>query len=89
MADTMARSRGANGEVLREIERMEQSVGKRMYRGILKTVARVWNPKEIQDKAIQEKSPGAHASGANEDCDEPKLRETRRVWEPSLRFSDL
>ena len=46
---------GANGDVLREIERMERVVGKRMYRGLLKTVARVWNPKEIQDKAIQEK----------------------------------
>ena len=46
---------GANGDVLREIERMERLVGKRMYRGLLKTIARVWNPKEIQDKAIQEK----------------------------------
>ena len=45
----------ANAEVLREIEQMEQVVGKRMYRGVLKTVARVWNPKDIQDKAIQEK----------------------------------
>jgi hypothetical protein len=26
-----------------------------MYRGLLKTVARVWNPKDIQDQAIQEK----------------------------------
>ena len=42
-------------DVLRQIESMEQAVGKRMYRGILKSVARVWNPKEIQDKAIQEK----------------------------------
>jgi hypothetical protein len=44
---------GANGDVLREIEQMEQVVGKRMYRGLLKDVARVWNPKEIQDQAIQ------------------------------------
>ena len=42
-------------KVLREIEGMEKVVGKRMYRGILKSVARVWNPKDIQDKAIQEK----------------------------------
>ena len=28
-------------------------VGKRMYRGLLKTVARVWNPKDIQDPVIQ------------------------------------
>ena len=41
--------------LLREIEQMEQVLGKRMYRGVLKIVARVWNPKDIQDKAIQEK----------------------------------
>jgi hypothetical protein len=41
--------------VLHEIGQMEQLVGKRMYRGLLKTVARVWNPKDIQDQAIQEK----------------------------------
>jgi Rad52/22 family double-strand break repair protein len=41
--------------LLREIEQMEQAIGKRMYRGLLKTVARVWNPKDIQDQAIQEK----------------------------------
>jgi hypothetical protein len=46
---------GANGDVLREIEQMERVVGKRMYRGLLKTVARVWSPKEIQDQAIREK----------------------------------
>ncbi len=44
-----------NGDVLREIEGMEKIVGKRMYRGILKSVARVWNPKDIQEAAIQEK----------------------------------
>jgi len=44
-----------NGDVLREIERMESVVGKRMYRGILKSVARVWNPRDIQDPAIQKK----------------------------------
>jgi len=46
---------GANGDVLRKIEQMERVVGKRMYRGLLKTVARVWNPKDIQDPAIQQK----------------------------------
>jgi hypothetical protein len=34
---------------------MERVVGRRMFRGLLKSVARVWSPKEIQDKAIQEK----------------------------------
>ena len=41
--------------ILHEIEQREQVVGKRMYRGLLKSVARVWNPKDIQDPAIQEK----------------------------------
>jgi hypothetical protein len=41
--------------VIREIERMEQVVGKRMYRGLLKTLARVWNPKDIRDPAIRQK----------------------------------
>jgi len=44
-----------DGEVLRGIEGMERTVGKRMYRGVLKSVAKVWNPKDIQEKAIQEK----------------------------------
>jgi hypothetical protein len=34
---------------------MERALGKRMYRGLLKSVARVWNPKDIQDLAIQQK----------------------------------
>ncbi|MBZ5658106.1 MAG: hypothetical protein LAO56_22825 [Acidobacteriia bacterium] len=41
--------------LVREIEQMERSVGKRMYRALLKTVARVWNPKDIQDPATQQK----------------------------------
>jgi len=45
----------SNPDRVREIEQMESVVGKRMYRGILKTVARVWNPKDIQEPAIQEK----------------------------------
>jgi len=34
---------------------MEKRVGKRMYRGLLKTIARVWNPKDIRDSTIQQK----------------------------------
>ncbi|MBZ5573321.1 MAG: hypothetical protein LAO09_15740 [Acidobacteriia bacterium] len=48
-------SGAVRGDVLDKIEGMEKTVGKRMYRGILKSVAKVWNPKDIQDKAIQEK----------------------------------
>ena len=43
------------GSLVREIEQMERALGKRMYRGLLKTLARVWNPKDIQDPAIQQK----------------------------------
>ena len=47
---------GVNGaSFVREIEQMEQSLGKRLYRGLLKAVARVWNPKDIQDPAVQQK----------------------------------
>jgi len=42
-----------DGDVVREIERMENVVGKCMYRGLLKSAARVWNPRDIQDPAIQ------------------------------------
>jgi hypothetical protein len=41
--------------LVREIEQMEQALGKRMYRGLLKTLARVWHPKDIQDPAIEER----------------------------------
>jgi hypothetical protein len=42
-------------EIVQEIEQMEQVVGRRMYRGLLKSVARVWNPKDIQDATIKQK----------------------------------
>ena len=44
-----------NGAVISAIEQMEKALGKRMYRGLLKSVARVWNPRDIQDPAIQQK----------------------------------
>ena len=50
-------------KVLREIEGMEKVIGKRMYRGILKSVARVWNPKDDSGQSNPRKSPGAHAGG--------------------------
>lgn len=43
------------GSFVPDIEQMEQRLGKRMYRGLLKTIARVWNPSDIQDPAIQQK----------------------------------
>jgi len=41
--------------MLRQIEGMEEILGKRMYRGLLKTIARVWNPKDIRDYAMQQR----------------------------------
>jgi len=41
--------------IVQEIEQMEQLVGKRMYRGLLKSVARAWNPIDVQDPEIQQK----------------------------------
>ena len=49
------RPKGARDQGVREIEQMEQALGKRMYRGLLKTLARVWNPKDIHDPAIRQK----------------------------------
>jgi len=34
------------------IEAMAERVGRRMYRGLLKHIARVWNPRDIQDTAL-------------------------------------
>jgi hypothetical protein len=45
----------ASDDFLREIEGLERVLGKRMYRGLLKSVARVWNPRDIQDQTIQKK----------------------------------
>jgi hypothetical protein len=54
--DGHRKSASAQGaSLVREIEQMEKALGKRMYRGLLKTLARVWNPKDIQEPAIQQK----------------------------------
>jgi len=48
---------GANGygkSLVPEIEAMEKSIGKRMYRGLLKKVAKAWSPQQIRDIALQQ-----------------------------------
>lgn len=48
---------GANGNVrslVPEIEAMQPRVGTRMYRGILKRVARVWSPQQIPHPSLQQ-----------------------------------
>src|SRR5207302_6210182 len=57
-ADGQDRSNGVSDQsasMVREIEQMEQALGKRMYRGLLKAVARAWNPKDIPEPAVQQK----------------------------------
>jgi hypothetical protein len=44
-----------SASLVREIEQMEQALGKRMYRGLLKTVARAWNPKDVREPEVQQK----------------------------------
>jgi len=50
--------RKANGEdanaLVSHIEAMAERLGRRMYRGLLKHIARVWNPRDIQDVALQQ-----------------------------------
>jgi hypothetical protein len=44
-----------DGELLRQIEAMAQPLGRALYRGILKSVAKVWNPSEIKDPRLQKR----------------------------------
>jgi hypothetical protein len=41
--------------LVRQIEAMAEPLGKRLYRGLLKTVARVWNPTEIHEADVLRK----------------------------------
>ena len=42
-------------QLIREIEAMAEPLGKGIYRGLLKTVARAWKPGQIQDTALLQK----------------------------------
>jgi len=41
--------------LIQQIEAMAELLGKAMYRGLLKSIARVWRPSEIRDRAVLEK----------------------------------
>jgi hypothetical protein len=51
--DFVNRSKGTGKNVVQEIRAMESLIGARLYRGLLKTVARSWNPAEIRDMSQQ------------------------------------
>ncbi|MBZ5666629.1 MAG: hypothetical protein LAO30_18710 [Acidobacteriia bacterium] len=40
--------------LLLQIEALAEPLGKRMYRGLLKRIARVWNPRDIQNAPLQQ-----------------------------------
>jgi DNA polymerase III delta prime subunit len=42
-------------ELVRQIRAMAEPLGKRMYRGFLKALARVWDPRQIDDPAVLQK----------------------------------
>ena len=44
----------APSSLILQIEAMAPPLGKRMYRGLLKRIARVWKPRDIQDAALQQ-----------------------------------
>ena len=46
---------GGHSELVTQIEAMAERLGKGLYRGILKTIATVWRPDEIQDVAVLRK----------------------------------
>jgi hypothetical protein len=43
-----------SSSIILQIEAMAEPLGKRMYRGLLKCIARVWNPRDIQDAGLQQ-----------------------------------
>jgi len=47
-----------NSTLVRQIEAMAEPVGKAIYRGLLRTIARAWNPGQIQETAVLEKVLG-------------------------------
>ena len=44
-----------HADIVRQIEAMAAPLGRGLYRGLLKTVARVWQPNQVQDAALLQK----------------------------------
>jgi ATPase family associated with various cellular activities (AAA) len=44
-----------SGDLVRQIEAMAKPLGRRLYRGVLRIQAKVWNPDQIRDVAMQRK----------------------------------
>jgi hypothetical protein len=48
-------SHGKRVELIRQIEAMAEPLGKGLYRGLLKTIAKAWKPDEVEDPIVLEK----------------------------------
>jgi hypothetical protein len=55
-----------NTKLIKQIETMAEPLGKSLYRGLLKSVARVWKPAEISDPALLNKVLSAMQSAEAE-----------------------
>lgn len=53
--DTPVRQNEPSGELIRQIAAMAQPLGKGLYRGLLKSVARAWNPADVKDRSVLER----------------------------------
>ena len=52
---TVPATNGHRQSLIVAIEATESKIGKRLYRGLLKSVARVWSPQQIQDTDVLER----------------------------------
>ena len=50
-------------DLIQQIEAMTEPLGKGLYRGLLKNIARVWEPNQIKDKAVLQKVLTSMQSG--------------------------
>jgi hypothetical protein len=53
--DTPVRPDEASGELIRQIAAMAQPLGKGLYRGLLKSIARAWSPADVKDRNVLER----------------------------------
>jgi hypothetical protein len=51
--DLVQRSKGTGKNVIQELRGMQSLIGVGLYRGLLKSIARVWNPAQIRDISLQ------------------------------------
>ncbi len=79
--------------LIRQIEAMAEPLGRRLYRGVLKTVARVWSPTEILDvdvlrKVLEQMQVGGTRVASIGCCVEHEL--APKLWFPfSARYGSI